>query len=452
MRSPTRMHLGAFLMPSGHHIAGWRLPGSDPAGSIDISHYTRIAQIAERGLFDMVFIADAVGTTDAELDDPEYPRLLALDPLTALSAMAGATERVGLVGTATTTFAEPFDLARRFASLDLVSAGRAGWNIVTSFKEADAWQYGLTEHVDHELRYARATEFVEVVTGLWDSWDEDAFPRNTETGRFFRPGGARLLEHRGQFFSVRGPLNVGRSPQGSPVLVQAGSSPSGVVLGGGVGEVIFTAQADLTAAIAFNRAVKSTARERGRDPRLPLVLPGLLPIVGRTRAEAESARDRMNALIAPHSALAALRAAMPGLDDVDALDPHEPMPEVRAEDTAGNGNQSRQAVILADARARGLSVLETARMVAGTRGHHVVVGTPKDVADRMEEWFAAGACDGFNVMAPVLPGDLETFVELVVPELQRRGLFRTEYESRTLRGHLGLSHVGRGLDTPATTR
>lgn len=431
------MHLGAFLMPTGHHLSGWRVAGSQPDGAVDVEHYVRAAQTAERGLFDLVFLADHAGISDDELADPEFPRLLWMDPMVVLANVAARTGSIGLVATATTTFQEPYNVARQFATLDLISGGRAGWNVVTSYKEVDAWQYGLSRHVEHELRYERAEEFVDVCAGLWDSWDEDAFPRDPRSGRFHRPGGGRLLNHSGRFFTVRGPLNVGRSPQGRPVLVQAGSSPTGIRLGGRIAEVIFTAQMELEASRQFNERIKSEAGRNGRDPRLPLVLPGIIPVIGKTRAEADDLMDRLNALIDPETAMAALRATLPGVD-ASGLGHDDLMPDVAPEQAAGDGNQSRQAVILADARRRNLTVLETARMIAGVRGHHFVVGTAADVADRMEEWFTAGACDGFNVMPAVLPAGLETFVAEVVPELQRRGLYRTAYDSSTLRGHLGM--------------
>lgn len=437
MRVAARdMKLGLFVYPTGHHIAAWRSPGSVPDGGVDFAQYLRIAQTAERGLMDMLFLSDVLAALPRPGEDLAVTARMSsfahFEPLTLLSALAPGTERIGLVATATTTYNEPFHVARKFASLDLLSGGRAGWNLVTSSSPAEAFNFHRESHVQHADRYRRAREFASVVLGLWDSWDDDAFLHDTQSGAFFDPDRLRILRHAGEHFSVQGPLSVPRSPQGSPVLVQAGSSDDGRALAAETAEVIFTAHLSLANARAFYRDVKDRAASLGRDPDGIKILPGVSPVVGRSEAEARERFQALQELIHPEVGLTLL-SRMTGVDlaghDLDG--PMPPLPEVE-------GGKSRSAMLSALAREEGLTIRQMYQRVAGARGHWQVFGTAAQIVDRLEEWFVNEAADGFNVMPPCFPEDLDLFVEHVVPELQRRGLYRTRYAGRTLRENLGL--------------
>ncbi|RKU00099.1 nitrilotriacetate monooxygenase [Burkholderia sp. Nafp2/4-1b] len=430
------LHLGAFLYPTGHHIAAWRHPASQPDAGVDFRHYVRLAQAAEAAKFDLVFLADGVGTRgdDVEfLSRTAHSYVAQFEPLTLLSALAAVTERIGLVGTASTSFNEPFHIARKFASLDHISGGRAGWNLVTSSSAHEARNFNRDAHFDHGERYARAEEFADVVRGLWDSWDDDAFVRDRAGGRFFDPDKRQVLDHHGRFFQVRGPLNVARAPQGHPVVVQAGSSPAGTRLAARTAEVIFTAQQTLDDAIAFYADVKGQLAAFGRDPDTLKIMPGVFPVVGRTESEAREKFDALQALIDPKVGLALVSGLTGGVDlSAYPLDgPIPPLPET-------NASKSRQTLTLDLARRENLTIRELYLRIAGARGHWQLVGTPAQIVDALEERFVKYGADGYNVMAPTLPGGLDDFIELVLPELRRRGLFRSEYAGRTLRDHLGL--------------
>lgn len=430
------MRLGAFLPMPGHHVAAWRHPDAHPGGGLDIAYYTEVVRTAERGLFDLIFLSDGLGVRTHYKDEDElsrWGRVVHFEPITLLSALAVATERIGLCATASTTYWEPFHVARKFASLDHLSGGRAGWNIVTSVTDAEAQNFNLEAQPAHATRYRRAREFMEVVTGLWDSWEDDAFVYDKESGRYFDPDKLHILDHRGEFFSVRGPLNVARPPQGYPVLLQAGSSGDGQDFAARWGEVIFTAQQTLEQARAFYAGIKEQVEAYGRDPDEVKVLPGVFPVVGRTRSEAEAKYEQLQELVDPVVGLGLLTSQ---LGDVDAsrFDLDAPLPELPETE----GSKSRQALVYEQARRGGLTVRQLYLEVAGARAHRFVLGTPDEVADALEEWFVDGGADGYNVMPPYLSAGLDDFVELVVPELQRRGLFRTSYEGRTLRENLGL--------------
>ncbi|OXI15690.1 LLM class flavin-dependent oxidoreductase [Burkholderia sp. AU15512] len=430
------LHLGAFLYPTGHHIAAWRHPGSQADAGVDFRHYVRLAQAAEAAKFDLVFLADGVGTRgdDVEfLSRTAHSYIAQFEPLTLLSALAAVTERIGLVGTASTSFNEPFHIARKFASLDHISSGRAGWNLVTSSSEHEARNFNRDAHFDHAERYARAEEFADVVRGLWDSWDDDAFVRERASGRFFDPSKRHVLDHRGRFFQVRGPLNVARPPQGHPVVVQAGSSPAGTRLAARTAEVIFTAQQTLDDAVAFYADVKGQLAAFGRDPDTLKIMPGVFPVVGRTESEAREKFDALQSLIDPTVGLALVSGLTGGFDlSAYPLDgPIPPLPET-------NASKSRQALTIELARRENLTIRELYLRVAGARGHWQLVGTPEQIVDQLEERFVRYGADGYNVMAPTLPGGLDDFIALVLPELRRRGLFRDDYAGHTLREHLGL--------------
>jgi FMN-dependent oxidoreductase (nitrilotriacetate monooxygenase family) len=358
----------------------------------------------------------------------------ALEPLTLLSALAASTERIGLIGTATTTYNEPYTVARQFASLDQISDGRAGWNLVTSDNAAEAANFGRDQHVAHALRYERAREFHEVVAGLWNGWQDGVFVNDKAGGRLVDPARLRKLEHRGKHFAVAGPLNVARSPQGRPVVVQAGGSETGRELAAATAEVVFTAQPSLASAQDFYRDMKRRVVAHGREPASLKVMPGLFAVVGRTQAEADDKFGQLQGLIEPKAGLALL-GRMIGNFDLSPYPLDGPLPELPQ---TQDGQQSRQQLLTKLAQGENLTIRQLYERIAGGRGHFTVVGTAENVADQMQAWFEGEAADGFNFMAPSLPGGLDDFLTLVVPELQRRGLFRTAYQGSTLRSHLGL--------------
>ena len=429
------MRLGAFVHETGQHVAAWRHPQAHFHSGASFADAVEVARTAERGKFDFLFLADtaAVSLSGTPESRGRMGKVVKFEPMTILSALAAVTKHLGLVATSTTTFNEPYTLARQFASLDQISGGRSGWNLVTSNNEDDALNYSLEQHPAHADRYERAIEFAEVVTGLWDSWDEDAFIRDKESGVFFDPSKLHPLHHKGKHFQVRGPLNVGRSPQGRPVLVQAGASGTGRDVAARLAELVFTAQTTFDQGKEFYGDVMGRLPRYGRSPAEVLVMPGLYPVVAPTASEAQEKYDHLQSLIHPSVGLAVLEHTI-GVHDLDKLPLDGPVPEMP--DT--NGPLSRQRLLLDQARRDNLTLWELCLANAGPRGHVLTIGTPSQVADEMEHWFKDGACDGFNVMPAWLPGSLTDFVDLVIPELQRRGLFRTEYEAMTLRGNLGL--------------
>ncbi|KPI17187.1 FMN-dependent oxidoreductase, nitrilotriacetate monooxygenase family [Actinobacteria bacterium OK074] len=434
-RKPEGRHLvlGAYLSyGTGHHAASWRHPGAVADGAQNIGHYVDLARTAERGLFDFMFLSD---TPSVFNDDHEGygSRVVVFEPMTLLAALAMRTTHLGLVATASTTYKEPYNVAREFASLDLLSGGRTGWNMVTSSKSAAAHNFGLDAHPEHGARYRRAEEFHEVVTGLWDSWDDDAFPRDKERGVFYDPAARHALDHRGEHFSVRGELNVGRPPQGRPVLVQAGSSEDGKELAARTAEIVFTAQPDYDSARAFYRDLKGRLRAHSRPGRDVLVMPGLCPFIGATDAEANAKFEELQRLIHPRLGVAMLSDLVGGFD-LSGHDVDGPLPEL----PPSNGNQSRRALIEKLARDEGLTIRQLYERLTIARGHLVVVGSYRRVAGVMARWLATGAADGFNIMPPQLPGGLDEFVDHVVPELQKLGVYKDFYREGTLREKLGL--------------
>ncbi|MBW4699295.1 MAG: LLM class flavin-dependent oxidoreductase [Aphanocapsa lilacina HA4352-LM1] len=423
-------------MGAGHHVAAWRHPDARADGSLDFSHYRHLARTAERGNFDMIFLADGVAVWDRGEGSEALSRsgnVVGFEPLTLLSALSAVTEHIGLAATASTTYNEPYHLARKFASLDHLSGGRAGWNLVTSASEAEAKNFNRDRHMEHALRYERAREFVEVVSGLWDSWEDDAFLYDKHSGISFDPGKLHVAGHKGEHFSVRGPLNVARPPQGYPVIIQAGSSEAGQQLAAQTAEVIFTAQQTLAEAQAFYASVKGKLARYGRTPEHLKIMPGVFAVIGKSEQEAKAKYEQLQELIHPQIGLSLLSALVGGVDlsgyPLDGLLPDLP-------DT--NNGKSRLKLVTDLARRENLTIRQLYESIAGARGHRTILGTPAQIADQLEEWFLEDAADGFNIMPPHLPGGLEEFVDLVIPELQRRGLFRTEYEGRTLRENLGL--------------
>jgi alkanesulfonate monooxygenase len=428
------MTLGFFLYGTGHHIASWRDPAVVPNANQSLQHYINITQIAERALFDFVFNADSNSTFGP--DDPEIWKrktdAMRLEPLTLLGALSAVTSHIGLIATATTTYLDPFHVARMFATLDQLSQGRVGWNVVTSSSASEAFNFSREAHVPHSDRYRRAAEFIRVAQGLWDTWEDDAFVFDKKGGLFFEPSKMHMLNHKGEHFSVRGPLMVPRSPQGQPVIVQAGQSEAGRHLAARTAEVLFTVAQNLDAARAFYSDLKALTARHRRSPDAIKIMPGVMTVVGVTRDEARERFERLQDMIHPELGVSALSDIV-GLD----LRPYPldgPMPDVPLTNT----QQGRQKVVMDMARAESLTIRQLYKRVATARGHRVVVGTAADVADALEEWYRGGAADGFNIMPQTLPDGLSAFCDGVIPELQRRGLFRTRYQGSTLRENLGL--------------
>jgi FMN-dependent oxidoreductase (nitrilotriacetate monooxygenase family) len=427
------MRLGLSMRYLGYHAAAWRHPAVPAGGALDFSYFLDTARIAEAAKFDMVFLADGVAVRAR--DEPagslcRSAQNAELEPLTLLAALAPMTRHIGLVATASTTYNEPYHVARKYASLDHISHGRAGWNIVTSWSDEEARNFSREKHADYDTRYARAQEFVEVVTGLWDSWDDDAFVRDKASGLFYDPDKLYVLNHKGPHFSVRGPLGSARTPQGRPILVQAGASAQGQEIAAAHADVVYASPYDFASAKAYYGSVKALMAGHGRSPQQLKIMPGLTPYVGRSRAEAQDRYEEMRSLIHPLAGLAMLYNLMGDLSHhpLDGPVPEPADPKVR----------SMAQGLLGMARRDKLSIRGLYERVAAGNGGRVLVGTAVEIADDMESWFRGGAADGFNICPSHLPGGLNDFAELVVPELQRRGLFRTEYEGRTLRENLGL--------------
>jgi FMN-dependent oxidoreductase (nitrilotriacetate monooxygenase family) len=427
-----QIRLGVSAIGMGYHIAAWRHPDASPGGNMELGHFIRSAQAAERGLFDMFFLADGVGIR--MYDEPpgalsRSSKNVQFEPLTLLSALAMVTTNLGLIATASTTWNEPYHIARKFASLDHISGGRAGWNVVTSVTAQEAQNFGYEAPPDYAGRYDRAAEFVEVVRGLWDTWEDDAFLRDKASGINFDPAKLHVLDHHGKHFTVRGPLNVARTPQGAPVIVQAGASDQGREMAAATADVVYAAAQTLADAQAYYASVKGRMAKYSRHPDALKIMPGIMAIPGRTRQEAHDRYEVLQELIHPVVGLAAIAGS---LGDLSAFPLDGPVPE------PSNPRMLSRAKILLDmARRDNLSIRQLYLAIAGGNGHRTVIGTPADIANAMEEWFTQGAADGFNILPPWLPGGLDEVVDQVVPELQRRGLYRTAYEGRTLRENLG---------------
>ncbi|MGG2201377.1 MULTISPECIES: LLM class flavin-dependent oxidoreductase [Paenibacillus] len=432
MHSEARqMHLGAFLYYVGHHLAAWRHPGAKSNGIMDLKFYKELAQTAERGKFDMIFLADnVVVPNDTAVS---YTASVKPEPITLLSALSAVTEYIGLAATVTTTYTEPYHIARMFASLDHLSGGRAAWNVVTSAYSTEAYNFSKEKHPDHGLRYQRAKEYIDVVKSLWDSWEDDALVIDKESGIFADSSKIHAIDYEGEFFSVRGPLNVSRTPQGRPVIIQAGSSGAGKELAAQTAEVIFTAQQTREEAEAFYSSVKKQLIQYGRSADEVKIMPGVFPIIGSTLKEAKEKEAYLQELVHPMAGVGLLSDLMDHDLSVYPLD--GPLPEF----AETNGGKSRFDLLVNLAKKENLTIRELSLRIAGARGHRTLVGTPEMIADQLEEWYVNGAADGFNIMPPYLPGGLDEFVNTVIPVLQQRGLFRTEYAGRMLRDHLGLA-------------
>ncbi|EUB99809.1 FMN-dependent oxidoreductase, nitrilotriacetate monooxygenase family [Rhizobium sp. CF080] len=438
MRRKDKIKLNAYMTFTGNHFAAWRDPNSTTG--LQLAHYAQLAKAAEEAKMDAVFLADGVSVP---LDNPTaasrnaHNGVRPFEPVTLLSALSAVTSHIGLIATASTSFYEPYNLARLFGSLDNLSGGRAGWNLVTSADPFSALNFGLVDQPDHGERYVRAEEFADIVLGLWDSFEEDSFPRNRETGVYLDLDKVHMLNHHGKYYRVRGPLNLPRSPQGHPVVVQAGASEPGRQLAARTAEAIFSAHDKTADAVAFYSDLKGRMPAFGREADDMKIMTGFLPVIGSTQSEAEDRYARLQDLIDPEIGVDRLSNLLGGIDlrgyPIDG--PLPDMPET-------NREKSRQALMVEMARRDNLTIRQLYQRVMGSSGHFQVIGTPEQIADAMEERFEAYGTDGFNVMSPVFPGDLLTFTTTVVPVLVRRGLFRSEYEGTTLRNHLGLKKPG----------
>ena len=427
-----QLRLGAFIYYSGHHSASWRHPEARSNEIFSVDLYKDLAQTAERGKFDMMFLADLLYAINVEKSASGM-----LDPVTLMSAISTSTTKLGLTATVSTTYNQPYNVARRYATLDHISKGRAAWNIVTSQLDIEAHNYGKEKHPEHSLRYEMAEEFVDLVTALWDSWDDDAIALDKENGLFAHADKVKEIHYEGRWYSSKGPLNVPRPPQGYPVLVVAGSSEAGKDFAAKTGEVVFTAQQSLESAQQFYRSIHEKLAAQGRHKNSIKIMPGISPIVARTEQEAWAKHAQLQSLITEHDAVTAV-AGFIGFD-LSSYNPHGSLPENLPDvATASNGMKSRVQLLMDTAKTENLSIVELGRKMLGARGHLQFVGTPEQLANLLELWFNAYACDGFNIMPPVLPAGLDDFVDLVIPVLQERGLFRKDYEGDTLREHLGL--------------
>jgi FMN-dependent oxidoreductase (nitrilotriacetate monooxygenase family) len=430
-----RLHLNLFIHGRGHHEAAWRHPKASPLTLTDIRYYTGLAKQAEAGCFDSIFLADTLGVGE---DVASAPRTW-LEPITTLAALAGATHRIGLIATCSTTYTEPFNLARQFASLDHVTGGRIGWNIVTTWLVAASGNYGGQGQASHAERYERAEEYMQVVKGLWDSWSDDAVLDDRGAGRYARAGGIRAVNHVGPHYQVAGPLNLPRCPQGRPMFVQAGSSETGRSFAARHAEAVFTAQMEKATARDFHADIKRLAAAEKRSPDQVLILPGLSPVIGSTEAEAQRIARELNDLSDPEVGRKRLSGRFGG-HDFSHLPLDKPLtPEDFPDPASVEAARSRTEVIVGLVRREKPTLRQLLGYMAGARGHFTTAGTPEQIADLMEDWFRDGAADGFNLMPPVLPWMLEVFVAEVVPLLRKRGLFRSEYTGETLRDHYGLA-------------
>jgi FMN-dependent oxidoreductase (nitrilotriacetate monooxygenase family) len=434
MARRSMMRIGAYFSNHGGHVASWLMPTVQPAEAQKLRYWQNLARICEEGKLDFLFLADSNRVQYQR--NPSAMRHMAatplFEPVTLLSALAATTEHLGLVATMTTTYNQPFSVARLFGSLDHVSDGRASWNVVTSTSGDEAPNFQAEKHMEHGDRYARAREFLKITFGLWDSWEDDAFPFDQESGTYLHPEKMHYLNHSTERFSVKGPLNLPRPPQGRPVIFQAGSSEVGRDFGAEVADALFTAQSTIEGARAFYSDVKSRVEAYGRDPNHLPIFVGVGPIVGRTQEEAQAKFDLLQSKVSPEVAIQVL-------SEVLSIDLRGfPLDEVITDLPMNDGMKSRRDLLLAKALEEKMTLLDLARFVSGGRGHRQIIGTPESIADDFQEWFESGAADGFLLAPSHLPDSIDDFVTMVVPELQRRGLFRTEYEGKTLRENLGI--------------
>lgn len=425
-----QMHLGVFVLGTGNHSAGWRYEGAATSNN-DLSVTKEIGRTAERGKFDLVFVSDGL-----VFDAGDHPSFLCrFEPTTLISVLSAFTTHVGLGATVSTSFSEPYNVARTFGSLDHISGGRAAWNVVTSSATAAALNFSREKHFEHELRYEIANEFVDIVKGLWDCWEDDAIVADKATGRYVDASKVRSLDHKGRFFQIKGPINMARPPQGHPVIIQAGGSASGLELAARTADVVFSVVQELAPAQRAYADLKGRLAKYGRGPEQLCVLPGVMPIIGSSEQEARDKLATLQSWLTPTNALTLVTSRI-GYDvsgyPLDGPVPAPPLSE---------GGRTFHNVLYERAKRDNMTLRDLYNLTAAARGHWVLCGTPKQIADTLEEWFVAGAADGYNILPPYFPGAFDDFVDLVVPELQRRGLFRTDYQGATLRDHFGLPRV-----------
>ncbi|MGH7031555.1 MAG: LLM class flavin-dependent oxidoreductase [Stellaceae bacterium] len=429
-RARRQMHLGVFVLGTGNHSAGWRYPGA-AVSNLDLSVTREIARIAERGKFDLLFISDGL-----VMDPGDHPSFLCrFEPTTLISVLSAATRHLGLGATVSTSFGEPYHVARAFASIDHISNGRAAWNVVTSSTAKAALNFSRERHMEHDLRYEVANEFVDVVNGLWDCWDDDAILADKSSGAYIDPTKVRPLNHKGRFFQIQGPMNIARCPQGRPVIIQAGGSPAGLDIAARTADVVFSVVQQLESAKSAYADLKGRLARYGRPPEAVAVLPGVMPIIGETDADARDKLSLLQSWLSPTNA-AVLVSGRIGYD-VSGYPLDGPVPPP----PPSEGGHTFSRVLFEAARRDNMTLRDLYNLTAAARGHWVVSGTPHRIADILEEWFVEGAADGFNILPPYFPGAFADFVDLVVPELQRRGLYRREYRGMTLRDHLGLARI-----------
>lgn len=433
MGEKRKMSLGAFLHPTGHHVAAWRHPDVNP-NPLDFKEYVEMARIAESACFDTIFIADSVCTFDSPTAH-QMARSNYFEPLTLLAALSSVTSHIGLIATATTSYNEPYHIARKFTSLDHLSGGRAGWNLVTTDAANEAMNFSRSSHFTHAERYVRAREFYQVVSGLWDSWDKDAFINDKKLGFTYDPDKLHELNYHGKYFQVKGPLNIARSPQGKPVVVQSGSSEYGKNLAAETAEVVFTAQRSLNLAQKFYRDVKERMAKFGRCQHSLKIMPGVFIVTGKTENKAKEKYNTFQELVKPEVGIALL-GRMLGNFNLSSYDPNSALPQLPLSE---NGQKSRQKLLSEVGSSKNLSLAELGKYIAGGRGHYSLIGTPEKIVDELQRWFEGNAADGFNILVPHLPDGLKDITKYIIPELQRRKLFRTQYIGTTLREHLGLS-------------
>jgi FMN-dependent oxidoreductase (nitrilotriacetate monooxygenase family) len=438
MTAKRMLRFGAFMNVPSCHPTGWRHPEAVPETDMSFRMLAAMARIAESGKLDAMFFQDSAAVPGAAGLYGNKPfnvrngRQSHIEPVSAIAGLAAVTSHIGLISTCTTTYNEPYNLARRFLTIDHISGGRIGWNLVTSQAEDEAMNFGLDKHMDHALRYERAAEFCDVVTGLWDSWEDDAFLRDKASGVWFDREKMHILHHKGKYFNVRGPMNVSRSPQGRPVIAQAGSSDTGMELAARTADMVFTAQTTVKDGRAFCAELRDRAARYGRGPDHIRIFPGMVPVVGRTASEAREKYEELRELVDDETGLRGVQRLAGGLD-LSGFDPDGPLPPL----PPSNAARARQQMVI-EMGARGMTIRQIGRVLGMSQGHRVAYGTPAQLADDMQEWLEADACDGFNLLFAHYPKPLEDFVTLVVPELQRRGIFRTEYEGTTLRANLGV--------------
>ncbi len=433
--SRGKMAIGMSIRGLGYHPAAWRHPDVPADGTLRFDHYARSAIAAERGKCDLLFFADGIGVRERDIPEGSLNRMgyeiVEMEPMTLLPALAVVTKNIGLVTTASTTYNEPYNIARKFATLDLISNGRAGWNVVTSWSDAEAKNFGREEQLDYDTRYARAAEFVDVVRGLWDTWEENAFPFDKQNARFFDEKKFHTLNHKGRFFSVRGPLNVARPPQGHPIVVQAGASEQGRELAAATADIVYAIYGTKEAGRTYYENIKGRMAKYGRAREDLKVLPALRPVVARTQQEAQAKFDQLQELLDPLVGLNRLNGAF---GDLSGFPLDGPVP---IDERGPTGIRSQAQNLIDRVKRENPTIRQLYEHVAG-KGGFCLIGTPAQIVDVMQDWFESEACDGFNITPTHLPTGCEDFVELITPELQRRGLFRTEYEGRTLRENLGL--------------